>query len=343
MKKFLLSAAVISVFATIALSTDSNPIQEKQAVSVDEAYAQSMKSYKAAETAEEKLAIAQKFLKEFPDSTYTPNVLNTALRHMAETGQNSDDSIAFFVEVRSKISDPEVGTQLDLRLIRLLVDNGKTTEFRTLALQLAENDLLKFYDCVRVIQYCYETNQFDLIQTLADKAQPFANAESVRADSRSKDQPDEIYEMWGNDRQALLLMVYAMIKTKQGLFEEGLADFAKAEGLALKNIFGLPTDQYPLHQQWGLALMEKGDHREAFDKLALVALVMGNAEAYTALRQAYVGFNGSEEGFEAYALSVQQNLVPKIEDFTLPGYDGKDHSLAELRSKVTLVNFWHPT
>lgn len=343
MKMFLSSLAIISMSLTFSLSANTNLIQDNQAGSVEEAYAKSMKSYKSAETDEAKLAVIQDFLKEYPDSKYTRSMLNIALKLMAETGHSTGDSIAYFVEVRNKVVDPKTGTQLDLRLIRLFAGEGKTVEFRNLATRLANNDLLKFYDCVRIIQFCYETNQFDLIQTFADKAKPFANAESVKADDPDQNHPEEYYEMRGNDRQALLLMCYGMIKANQNQLEDGLADFTKAENLALKNIFGLPVDQYPLNYLWGMALMKKGNHREAFDKLALDALIMGNPDAYDALRQSYVAFNGSEEGFEQYALSVQRDIVPRIEDFTLPGYDGKEHSFAELRSKVTLINFWHPT
>jgi hypothetical protein len=70
---------------------------------------------------------------------------------------------------------------------------------------------------------------------------------------------------------------------------------------------------------------------------------MRSEEAMAGLEKAYVGKNGSEDGFEAFAGKLHAKIAPTVDEFELPDYEGKRNKYADIRGDVTLLAFWFPT
>lgn len=308
---------------------------------LDEVFQQSYEKYQAVETVDEKLLIVKEFLKEHPESKYTGDVLNRTVNIMVWELDDSDGAIAYALEIRSKVKDPEILVAVDKQLLNLYGNAKRIDDVRDLATRLEEQGSLIYTDHLAVIEYAIDSEAWDLVLDHCAFAEPFANAETFRADYPNEDYSDEEIEIAGRNRVGLLLTYDGWAKVNTGEVDDGLSEFAEAEGLLRRSYFGFPANE--LYHYWGTALLDDGDARGAIDKLASAALFGGQEEAMEPLKQAYLATGGSESGFDEFVWAQRLKLAKTVDDFTLSDYDGQPRSFAELRGKVTLLNFWHPT
>ena len=307
---------------------------------IDELFGEANKEYFAAETDEERLPISLKFLEDCPESKYTGLVLQAVVNIIGNKRGDYDGAIDYALDIRGKVSDPEIAVSVDKQLLNLYGNAKRIDDVRDLAMRLEKQGSLKYTDHLSVIEYAIDCEAWDLVQDHFAAAEPLANAETFRADYPNNDYSDEELEIAGRNRVGLLYTYSGWAKVNTGEVEDGLSEFAQAEGLLRRSYFGFPDNE--LYFYWGKALLDDGDARGAIKKLASAALFCGQEEAVEPLKQAFLATGGREDGFDEFLWSQRLALAKTIDDFSLPDYNGNRLRFADLRGKVTLLNFWNP-
>ena len=175
------------------------------------------------------------------------------------------------------------------------------------------------------------------------------NRQEVKTPADKK--PDYYSESeWLQDREymlALTLYVEADALYRLTKIDESLPKVEEAVALS-KNKEGDINDLYCK------VLVEKGDNQLAIKKIGdfiKTGYATKNMKDY--LREAYINENGSEQGFEDFVAQFEdaadKNLIDKLKlemisepapDFTLLDLKGNKVSLADLKDKVVIVDFW---
>jgi len=126
-----------------------------------------------------------------------------------------------------------------------------------------------------------------------------------------------------------------------GKVDEGLDVFKKAVKVSPHFFVGMPTSDLDIY--WAKTLLKSGDFGQALERIAPKAIMLGGEEAEELLKQAYVGKNGGDAGYEEFLWTKRMEIAPAFKDFTLPDYEGAEHKFSDLKGKVTVLSFWFPT
>jgi hypothetical protein len=329
------------VLTAVLLSSAACTSGDDTSGNFEEAYKLARQDFEDAETADAKLEILKGFLDEYPESEHTVDVADMIFYRQGVEQDDMEGAIAYTQEIRTKISDDQIATGLDVMLARMYSRAGRVDDFTPLGERLAVSDRLSFNQHIDLIRAAVEGGGWDIVKTSCEKARRLANADTYRADYPSNVISDDEAEAKGNNRLGMILTYQGWAKANTDQADDALADFAMADGLVTKNILGI--SDHPLNVYWGKTLMLQDKHREAFERLAVDGLTAGDEDAYDALINSYVAFNGNAEGFDDYASSYQRKVTKTLDNFTLPGFSGGEFSLADLKGDVTLITFWHPT
>jgi tetratricopeptide (TPR) repeat protein len=336
-----MQAAMRVVFVAGILLSATFVSGDDASAKLEEAYKLARQDFRDAETTDAKLEIAKGFLDEFPASEHTVEVADMIFYFQGVEQGDMKGAIAYTRKIRKKISDAQIATDLDVKLGQMFSKAGRADDFTAIGERLAVSDRLSFTQHIDLIKAAVEVGSWDIVKTSCATARRFANPDAYRADYPSNVISDEEAEARAQNRLGMILIYQGWAKANTGRPAEALEDFAAADGLVTKNVVGVSND--PLDTYWGKTLMLQGRYREAFERLAVEALIVGNEEAHDALLESYVAFNGSEKGFDDYASSYQKKAAKTIDDFSLPGFSEGRYSLGDLKGDVTLICFWHPT
>ncbi|OKS84948.1 hypothetical protein RG47T_0386 [Mucilaginibacter polytrichastri] len=136
------------------------------------------------------------------------------------------------------------------------------------------------------------------------------------------------------------------------LFEEKKYDAAlKYSELAYKSSTGLNPQ---LNYRYAQILMGLNRNKEAYDKLEeVVKGGKATPEMAGAFKTLYVKVKGSDAGFSEYAAAIRKSYIENLKKtltkdmikepaagFTLTDLDGNKVSLADLKGKVVVLDFW---
>lgn len=175
------------------------------------------------------------------------------------------------------------------------------------------------------------------------------NRQEVKSPGEKK--PDYYSESeWLQDREymlALTLFVEADALYRLKRLDDSLPKVEEAVVLS-KNKEGDINDLYCK------VLVEKGENQVAIQKIGeFIKSGFATKNMRDYLREAYIKENGSEEGFEDFVTrfedAADKNLIDKMKvemisepapDFTLLDLKGNKVSLADLKNKVVIVDFW---
>ena len=308
---------------------------------VEEAFSAAFQRYTAAKTIEDKLRILKGFLTEHPESPHTVQAVVRVVHHQAAEQDDLPGAIAYVETIRKAVSDARVALGLDLKLADMYCRGKRSADFEALALRLAASERLSFGQHLELIECAVELRSWDVVETSRSTALRLATPDAYRADHPDIVSSDAEVAAAARNRRGILLTYRGRRKAQFGQNDEALHDFERADGLLRKNALGLAD--HPLNLHWGKALMAQGRWKEAFDRLAPDALIMGDEEALAALETCYRRLGGEEGGFDSYAGVRHRELAKKLDDFTLPGFSGGEHRLQDLKGTLTLISFWHPT
>jgi hypothetical protein len=319
--------------------SESETISEKNGTQL--AFAEAQKAYEAAQTSEEKARIIQVFVDEYPEAPQVPDAVSEAVRLMTDELGQMSEAIAFVQDVSEKVEDPRARHSIDLELLELLANSGRSLDFQVLEEQIASQSDLTFVQLLRLIEVAAVAQDWDRITKRVAQAEPLANAGTFRKEWPDVGYSEQEIEVAGRNRKGLLLSFSGWAQANSDQLDDALETFARAEELTKKHYFGYPDSD--LYAFWGKSLLMKGETEAAFEKLAPVALFGENKTALKNLQRAYLDTKGSEEGFEEFAWKYRKKSGKQIEDFALSDYADKQRSLSELRGKATLLSFWFPT
>jgi len=166
--------------------------------------------------------------------------------------------------------------------------------------------------------------------------------EAWRADHPDREFSDEEVAKRAQQWRVTALPYLGWAHYNQGRTDEALELFEQADAERVNDYVGVSLQ--PLDRFWASALLREGDAAAALERVSRDAVFGDRDQAMPVFRQAWAAVNGSEDGLDEQLWQARQRLARSIDDFTLPDYDGRQHSLSDLRrGKVLLLAFWFPT
>ncbi len=119
--------------------------------------------------------------------------------------------------------------------------------------------------------------------------------------------------------------------------------------------YALNTDLSPgTNFLYAQVLAKLNRNQEAYDKLeAVVKAGKANPETVEMFKSLYVELHGSDKGYDAYTALIRQGFLADLQkkltkeilniqapDFTLTDLDGNKVTLADLKGKIVILDFW---
>lgn len=295
-------------------------------------------AWDATEDPEEKVALAQGFLEDFPDSEYTDDVLEAVIEPMVEELEQEDEAYVLFQQAMMGITDPEIKLEAQKQLAVLHSKTGHLEELNALVSALAEEHEFKYTDYLDLMETAVEAEAWELAIQQANASLALATPEAFKA--QYEDMSDDEAQKWGRRREAFSAAHKGWAQENLGQHEAALATFADNTDKTTYSFLG--SDDTPLQLNWGKSLTRQGEPQKAMEILEIEA-VYGSEEAKNAYREAWVALHGSEEGLEEMLWSLRQDHAKELPDFALADYEGQMIDTTELAGNVILVAAWHPT
>lgn len=176
------------------------------------------------------------------------------------------------------------------------------------------------------------------------KAEPFLKEAAETTEEYLKRKPDDKDEL---DKSFITSKLYGILLANQGRTEEA----AKWVEQAYRN--GGQSD-FDLIKSYAGILSFRKEYDKALPLLEdIFKRGMGSDELKTQLKKAYTGRQGSDKGFDSYLEGLlkeaESNELKKIQAkmvndpaplFTLRNINGEEVSLAALKGKVVILDFW---
>lgn len=299
-----------------------------------------MKARLATDSAQERLEVVLSFLDEFPESRHTAYALFLAFAYFHELGR-TNEGIEYIERIRSMISDPGIGYQVDRRLLPLYGEAGRLDKMLEVAEIVEKEEGLLYLQGEAVLRVAVQAGDWEVARRYSAKTRDLNSPDAFRAELQSGEMSEDDVAAEVRHRKGLLASHDGWIEANQGNLDQALASFAEAETLVRHSYLGIPDGN--LNLNWGETLMMKADFSGAIERLAPEGLISGNREALSLLEDAYRQREGSGDGFETWGDQKRLEIAKTIDRFTLPDYQGRPHELDSLLGKVTLIAFWFPT
>jgi hypothetical protein len=241
------------------------------------------------------------------------------------------------------IADEERRLEAKALAIRVYGNAGDAARLEELSAELTAAGKLTYYNHDAFAAAAVNSGAWELALRHAEAALGMAPPEIVRADLEAggRQVEDRIVMRTSAWRYGNSLAVKGWALVNLGRQEEGYAVFEEGEGKALNFYIGVPDSKLNLY--WAKALLQAGDSTSAMDRIAPDAVWLGRDEPIELLKEAFIASGGSADGFEDFLWARRLELAPQVDDFTLPDYEGNEHTFSDLMGKVTVLSFWFPT
>ncbi len=323
------------------ITTSPMAISAQEDKTAAEAFKEGREAYKEAETAEEKLSIVTGFLDRYPDSDYTDYALGLGVDLLTDDYKDPVRAEKLIDTVLGRVENIEVKKQVLFRLARLYGKAKKMDQFISLANDLTEDFDLKYSDLNDLSETAIEYEAWALALRVSEAAIPLASAAQYRADYPEMVLTDETLERRGRRRKGLTLSQKGWAQVQLGMTDEGIETLKSAIEHSNLNYVGIPeTDA---QKYLGLALLGQNEYGKAIEHLTADAIFGNKEDALEALKKAYVGRTGREEGFDDFKWHSRLDNARKVDTFTLNNYQDKAFDFAGLKGEVVLLSFWNPT
>jgi len=330
----------LAVFLGVLVVLGCGGQADKQ-ISAGAAYEQAQEKLDTLDNPQEEVLIFEEFVRAYPDSEEAIDALGAVIYLRSKKLDDLDGAVSFAQTAWSMAIDPKTRFEYGVRLHEISVEAGNPVDLRVIADELAADRPLDFVEHLAVVEEAEKGGEWELMLEHSASMGQFANAETFRADYPDDDFSDERVDFsvkrrrgWASAYQGAALVHLDRVDEAMAVFE-GVADLS-----TLSNYVGVP--EIPLNRYWGKAELIQGRPERAAELLAPDALMGRDDSALDDLRAAYIATNGTEEGFESYALAVRQSIATVIDDVTLDNYSGDPVSLASMGGKVFVMAFWNP-
>ena len=317
--------------------------KQEKADPAEEAWSGLIEVWNGLETAEEKTAIAEGYLAEFPDTEHSGSMagLITYYRgHEMEDPQGAYDVVSAALE---QIQDPEQRFEVSIELLGLSDSVDVPLELAQVANDLTAQRPLTYGEHQQVFEAATDIEEWMVAAEHAGAAADLATPEAYRADYPDREFTDEDVAERAKSREATALAYDGWAVYNMGDTELAFSRFAAADEVGSMSYLGVPNT--PLYTFWGRAALSEKDFDSAIELLgAEAAFGSEGSSAEVYLREAYAANNGDEEGYDEFLWATRNELATNVDDFTLLDYEGNEVSMGNVSAgKVTLLAFWFPT
>jgi tetratricopeptide (TPR) repeat protein len=242
----------------------------------------------------------------------------------------------------SRMTDPEGRLYLAAELAPVAADAGRSLDLAPYIAAVEAQGPLSFDSLETIMAAACKVGDWPLAGTYAEAAEARSTPEAWRADNPKRELSDEEVATRVQRRRVTTLTYRAWALYNQGQTAEALALFEQADTDRANDYLGLASA--PLDRFWASALLREGDAAAALERISREAAFGDRDQAAPVFRQAWAAVNGSEDGLDEQLRQARQRLARTIDDFSLADYDGRQHSLSNLRrGKVLMLAFWFPT
>lgn len=330
--------AMVAVVGLLGVAGCKKPVATAE--QVEQAYTAYDEAVEKATTDEGKLELARKFLDQYPDTTFTVGVVETAVKLLTEKLKRPEDADKLVAVMRGKVSNPEHARNLAIMHIELLAEAGRADDLRKVAAPLAGQKDLDFYDRVGIAEAAIKAKAWDTAETFATEASGITG-EQLRAMSPGRYPTQQDLDRGLNKRMAWALADLGWAQANLEKVDLAMATFQKASALDVKQLPGNSETSLPVY--WARTLLKQGKAAEAIDLLAPNALFGGEKEAMEVMAEAWAA-QGGKGDLQAHLEELRLSRAVAAPDFTLADYAGAPHTFSTLRNgEVTLLAFWFPT
>jgi tetratricopeptide (TPR) repeat protein len=242
----------------------------------------------------------------------------------------------------SRITDPEARLYLAAELAPVAVDAGRPLDLAPYIAGVEAQGPLGFDSLETIMAAACKVGDWPLAATHAAAAEARSTPEAWRSENPDRELTDEEVATRVQRRHVTALTYRAWALYNQGQTAEALALFEQAERERVNDYLGLASA--PLDRFWASTLLREGNAAAALERVSREAVFGDHDQAVPVFREAWIAVNGSEDGVDEQLRQARRRLARTIDDFTLADYDGRQHSLSDLRrGKVLMLAFWFPT
>ena len=334
----------ISILAMVLfLGLAGGCTKQEQASPAEAAWSSLVEAWNGLEAAEEKTALAEGYLAEFPDTEHSGSMAGVIVYYRGHEMNDPQGAYEVVAAALAEIEDPEQRFEVSMELLGLADSVEVPLELAEVADGLAAQRPLTYREHEQVFETAVDLEEWQVAAAHAGAATELATPEGYRADYPDREFSDEEAAEGARRRKATSLAHDGWAAYNMGNTELAFTRFAAAEDVGSVTYLGVPNT--PLYTFWGRAALKEGDLDSAIELLGTEAAFGSDgssAEVY--LRKAYATRNGDESGVDEFLWATRNKLATSVGDFTLLDYEGNEISLADVRNgKVTLLAFWFPT
>ena len=317
--------------------------KQEQASPAEEAWSGLVEAWNGLESAEDKTALAENYLAEFPDTEHSGSMAGMVVYYRGHEMEDPQGAYDVVAPVFEQIEDPEQRFAVGMEMLSLADSVDVPLELAQVANSLGAERPLTYSEHQQVFETAIDLEEWMVADEHALAAMEMATPETYRADYPDREFTDEDIAERVQRRRATALAYDGWALYNMGDTELAFSRFAAADEVGSVSYLGVPNT--PLYTFWGRAALGEGDFDSAIELLGAEA-AFGNdgsgAEVY--LREAYAAKNGDEEGFDEFLWATRSELATTVDDFSLLDYAGNEISMADVSTgKVTLLAFWFPT
>jgi len=335
-RSFLLTLAVLVGLAAGCAKMEEGPDP------AEVAYDALKSAWNEAETTEAKLALAEDYLAQYPDTKHSGSMAGAVAYYRGYELEDPVGAWNVLSAALEKIKDPEQRFEVSMEGLGLADSVEVPLDLAEVANALGSVRPLTFSEHEQVAEMAIDLEEWTVADEHSLAASLLATPEQYREDYPDREFTDEEVTTRVQYRKASSLTNNAWAVFNLGDPEIAMQRFAEAEAAGSLTYLGVPNT--PLYLFWGQAVLAQGDVDRAIELLGAEALFGEEGSSATPyLREAYAAKHGSDEGFDEFLWSTRNDLAKSADDFELLDYEGNSRSLSETNGKVTLLAFWFPT
>ena len=285
------------------------------------------------------------YLERNPDTSHTFGPLRwLAMEYYGDHLNDPEAAIALVNKQLNTLTGNRV-EQAQLLLVRLYGMAGDVGKLRTIASEMDAEGALNFVSHKAIADAAVSAEAWDLATEHAGAAIDGTTPKSIRtyAESLGRELSEDDVATWIGFYKRPALLTFAEAHTGKGDVDAALKSLEVAEELNSYNYVGVSNNAGEINSVWARTLIAKGEYEAAMRRIAPDAIYLEKERAIEIFKEAYVKSGGDETGLEDAMNKMRAEIARPIPEFEAYDYNGNKVAWSELKGRVTLLNFWHPT